>query len=104
LLDNWSYGNKVFELGYSMRVSRTVSQAKIRGSQIVGFWIDPKTGANYALARMYKKSLISQVKQLTANVIRQNPPDEVKQGKPIEELLNEALQQLDRELEKLNKK
>ncbi|CUU00958.1 LPP20 lipoprotein [Candidatus Thermokryptus mobilis] len=103
LLDNWSYGNKVFELGYSMRVSRTVSQAKLRGSQIVGFWIDPKTGANYALARMYRKGLIAQVRQMTANVIKQNPPEN-KQGKPIEELLNEALQQLDRELEKLNKK
>lgn len=104
LLDNWSQGNKVFELSYSMRISRTVSSAKLTGSQIVGFWIDPKTGANYALARMYKKSLILQVKQLTANAIRQNPPENLaSKDKPIEELLNEALNELDRELEKLNK-
>ncbi|MCS7229734.1 MAG: LPP20 family lipoprotein [Candidatus Kryptonium sp.] len=105
LLDNWATGNKVFELSYSRRISRTVSSAKLTGSQIVGFWVDPKTGANYALARMYRKSLIYQVKQNTVNAIRQNPPDKfVKQDKPIEELLNEALNQLDKELEKLNKK
>ncbi len=105
LLDNWAVGNNVFELGYSRRISRTVSQAKLFGSQIVGFWIDPKTGANYALARMYKKSLIYQIKQITANAIRQNPPEQiVKRDKSIEELLDDALNQLDRELEKLNKK
>ncbi|MEN3038977.1 MAG: LPP20 family lipoprotein [Candidatus Kryptonium sp.] len=105
LLDKWATGNKVFELSYSRRISRTVSSAKLTGSQIVGFWVDPKTGANYALARMYKKSLIYQVKQFTVNAIRQNPPEKfVRQDKPVEELLNEALNQLDKELEKLNKK
>ncbi|MFN3135483.1 MAG: LPP20 family lipoprotein [Candidatus Kryptonium sp.] len=105
LLDNWAEGNNVFELSYSRRISRTVSQAKLTGSQIVGFWIDPKTGANYALARMYKKSLVYQIKQITANAIRQNPPEQLaKKDKSIEELLDEALNQLDRELEKLNKK
>lgn len=105
LLDNWSMGNQVFELGYSRRISRTVSSAKLTGSQIVGFWIDPKTGANYALARMYKKSLTYQIKQITANAIKQNPPENlVKQNKSIDELLNEALNQLDKELEKLNQK
>ncbi len=104
LLDNWSQGNKVFELSYSMRISRTVAQAKLYGSQIVGFWVDPKTGANYALARMYKKSLIQQIKQLTANAIKQDPPKELAvQNKPIEELINEALNELDRELQKINK-
>jgi len=105
LLDNWAEGNNVFELNYSRRISRTVSQAKLTGSQIVGFWIDPKTGANYALARMYKKSLVYQIKQITANAIKQNPPEQLaRQDKSIEELLDEALNQLDRELEKLNKK
>lgn len=104
LLDNWSQGNKVFELSYSMRISRTVAQAKLYGSQIVGFWVDPKTGANYALARMYKKSLIQQIKQLTANAIKQDPPKEIiAQNKRIEELINEALNELDRELQKINK-
>jgi hypothetical protein len=104
LLDNWSQGNKVFELSYSMRVSRTVAQAKLYGSQIVGFWVDPKTGANYALARIYKKSLIQQIKELTANAIKQDPPKEIAaQNKPIEELINEALNELDRELQKINK-
>ncbi len=104
LLDNWSQGNKVFELSYSMRISRAVAQAKLYGSQIVGFWVDPKTGANYALVRMYKKSLIQQIKQLTANAIKQNPPKELAvQNKPIEELINEALNELDRELQKINK-
>ncbi|MQK95364.1 hypothetical protein EI021_28780, partial [Escherichia coli] len=42
LLDNWAEGNNVFELSYARRISRTVSQAKLTGSQIVGFWIDPK--------------------------------------------------------------
>lgn len=105
LLDNWSAGNKVFELSYSRRISRTISNAKLTGSQIVGFWIDPKTGANYALARMYKKSLVYQIKQIAANAIKQNPPEKLtSKDKPIEELLNEALNQLDKELEKLNKK
>ncbi|CUS97931.1 hypothetical protein JGI17_10355, partial [Candidatus Kryptonium thompsonii] len=104
-IDNWAEGNNVFELNYSRRISRTVSQAKLTGSQIVGFWIDPKTGANYALARMYKKSLVYQIKQITANAIKQNPPEQLaRRDKPIEELLDEALNQLDRELEKLNKK
>ncbi|CUS85665.1 LPP20 family lipoprotein [Candidatus Kryptobacter tengchongensis] len=104
LLDNWSEGNKAFELSYSRRISRTISNAKLTGSQIVGFWIDPKTGANYALARMYKKNLIYQIKQVAINAIKQNPPEKLtNQDKPIEEILNEALNQLDKELEKLNK-
>ncbi len=105
LIDNWSQGNKVFELGYSMRISRTISQAKLYGSQIVGFWVGPKTGANYALARMYKKSLIQQIKQLTANEIKRNPPENlVSQGGSIEGLMNKALDELERELQKINKK
>lgn len=104
LLNDWSQGNNVFELSYSMRISRTIAQAKLYGSQIVGFWVDPKTGANYALARMYKKSLIQQIKQLTANAIKEDPPKEFAlQNKPIEKLIDEALNELERELQKINK-
>ncbi len=69
LLDAWSERNDGISSDVNERISRSLSAATLKGSQIVGMWVDPHTGETYALARMLRKPISLTVRREAAGRI-----------------------------------
>lgn len=76
---------------FSRRVSRSVSQAELVGVQIQEVWQDNKNNVFHALAVIHKSDLVAQIKAK----VKQEATSSL-----LEQKTNEALQMLDKELEK----
>lgn len=97
LLDDWAGRNEGIDLALLRKVSRTVSNATLRGSQVIGFWSNPHTGENFSLVRIFKKTITVSIRKRASNDIRNSDSDKLKVG-DVEAAAKKALDDLDKAL------
>jgi len=97
LLDNWAGRNEGIDLSLVRNISRTISNATLRGSQIIGFWSNPRSGENYSLVCIFKKTITVSVRKQVLSKIRKAEANELK-VEDVEASANRALDDLDNAL------